>query len=470
MPIDPSIPLQVKVPQSNPLQTALQAAQFRYMNANGQAMQQKLDANTATSQAYQQATDPNTGVVDNNKLIGILSQDPRAAYNLGQVVQGINTQKQQNLTLQTGEQGLAAKRGAAVAQAGVGLLTNPNATGMDYVNALSDLRKNGIIDDGTFANTISEIAPVFNEPAKLRSLAQGMLAKLPPEIQAQYVAPALSTIDTGGAVNTVATNRMTGQPVVTGALNKTLSPGEATTPTRVFDTASGAPKDITRAQFAAGSSNGAGWQAAPALGQPEIAAAAAGRYNDLTAAAANAPTAINGYDRALAALKNTTSGPGASSAASISGALNSFGIPVASDTTTNFQALKKYLANAGAQAATASGYSGSDARLSTFTEGQPNPDKMNPAALSDAISYVKALQNGVIAKNNAAQAYLQAHGGNTATLPQFETQWSNSFSPDVMELRGMSPQDQQAYISKLTPDKKQALMKSYSAMSAIGAF
>lgn len=470
MPIDPSIPLQVKAPQSNPLQTALQAAQWRYMNANGQAMQQQLDANTATSQAYQQATDPNTGVVDNNKLIGILSQDPRAAYNLGQVVQGINTQKQQNLTLQTGQQALAAKRGAAVAQAGVSLLTNPNATGMDYVNTLSDLRKNGIIDDGAFANALTEIAPAMNNPQQLRSMAQGMLAKLPPEIQAQYVTPALSTIDTGSAVNTVATNKMTGQPTVTGSLQKTLTPGEAATPTGIFDSGTGTYRNITRAQFANGSQGANGFQSQPAMGQEDIAKAAAGRYNDLTAAAANAPTAINGYDRALAALKNTTSGPGASSAASITGALNSFGIPVASDTTTNFQALKKYLANAGAQAATASGYSGSDSRLSAFTEGQPNPDKMNPTALSDAISYVKALQNGVIAKNNAAQAYLQAHGGNTATLPQFETQWSNSFSPDVMELRGMSPQDQQAYISKLTPDKKQALMKSYSAMSAIGAF
>ena len=83
---------------------------------------------------------------------------------------------------------------------------------------------------------------------------------------------------------------------------------------------------------------------------------------------------------------------------------------------------------------------------------------------------MKALQNGVIAKNNATQAYLQAHGGNTATLPAFETQWSNAFNPDVMELRGMSPQEQQSYIGKLTPAKKQALMKSYSAMSAIGAF
>lgn len=470
MPLDPSIPLRAQAPQSNPLQTALQAAQFRALNASSQAQQQQLDANMATSEAYQRATDPNTGVIDNNKLIGILSQDPRAAYNLGQVVQGINTQKQQNLTLQTGEQALAAKRGAAVAQAGVSLLTNPNATGMDYVNTLSDLRKNGVIDDGTFANTITAIAPAFNDPQKLRGMAQAFLAKLPPEIQAQYVTPALSTLDTGGAINTVATNKMTGQPVVTGTMPKTLTPGEATTPTRVFDPSTGTYRDITRAQFANGPQSGAGFQAAPAMGQDEIAKAAAARYNDLTAAAANSPTAINGYDRALAALKNTTSGPGASAAASITGALNSFGIPIASDTTTNFQALKKYLANAGAQAATASGYSGSDARLSSFTEGQPNPDKMNPTALADAISYVKALQNGVIAKNNATQAYLQAHGGNTATLPAFETQWSNAFNPDVMELRGMSPQEQQAYIGKLTPAKKQALMKSYSAMSAIGAF
>ena len=89
MPLDTSIPLQAQAPQQNPLQTLIGVANLRMANAQGGALQQQIAANRATSAAYQQATDPTTGVVDNNKLVGILSQDPNAAYNLPQVIQGI---------------------------------------------------------------------------------------------------------------------------------------------------------------------------------------------------------------------------------------------------------------------------------------------------------------------------------------------------------------------------------------------
>jgi len=51
MPLDTSIPLQTKAPEFNPLQQALQVAQYRAYNANGLAAQQQLAANRATSQA-----------------------------------------------------------------------------------------------------------------------------------------------------------------------------------------------------------------------------------------------------------------------------------------------------------------------------------------------------------------------------------------------------------------------------------
>jgi hypothetical protein len=100
MPLDTNIALNANAPAPiNPLQTALQVAQYRAYNANGQAAQQGLDANRAISAAYQQATDPTTGQVDNNKLMAIISQNPAAGSKLGEVVQGINTQKQQQQTL-----------------------------------------------------------------------------------------------------------------------------------------------------------------------------------------------------------------------------------------------------------------------------------------------------------------------------------------------------------------------------------
>jgi len=484
MAIDPSIPLNAGrgTVQMNPLQNLLQVAAVRNNMLQGAALGQQINANVAASQAYKQAIDPTTGKLDQNKFASIMAQGP-GAYNIPTYQKNAQDLANSQLTFQTNSQALAKKRAEAVAQAGVGLLSNPNATGTDYLNTLTGMLKNGVIDQSTFANTVQHISPYINDPAALRGQLTGMLANLPPEIQQKYVLPLMSTVNTGGQTNIVATNPITGAPHVAGTIQNSMTPGEAATPVPYFNPATGTPSVMTKRQFAAGGpqsasgASGAGIATGPALGQSDIAKASADRYNALTQSASEAPTAINGYDRALDALNAMSgnpisggTGPAADTAHMITGALNALGFQVTPDDTANYQTLKKYLANAGAQAASAAGYSGSDARMSAFEHGQPDPTKMNPEALRGAIQYVKALQQGVIAKNNAAQAYLQAHGGNTATLPAFETQWSHAFTPDVMEYRNMTPDQMQAYKNGLSPAALASFKKSYSQMAALGAF
>lgn len=484
MPIDPSIPLNAGrgVAQLNPLQNLLQVAAVRNNMLQGAALNQQINANVAASQAYKQAIDPVTGKLDQNKFATIMSQGP-GAYNLPTYLKNSQDLANSQQTFQVNAQALARKRAGAVAQAGVNLLNNPNATGTDYLNTLSGMLKNGVIDPQTYANTVEHISPYINDPAALRKQLTGMLSNLPPEIQQKYVLPVMSTVNTGGQTNIVATNPLTGTPRVAGTIQNSMTPGEAATPVSYFDPATGTQKVITKGQFAqtgapgTGAGVNGGVATAPALGQPEIAKAAADRYNALTQSAGEAPIAINGYNRALDALNAMSgdlgtggTGPGADTAHLITGALNALGAQAGPDDTANYQTLKKYLANAAAQAASASGYSGSDARLNAFEHGQPNASSMNPAALRGAIQYVKALQQGVIAKNNAAQSYLKAHGGNTAALPAFETQWSNAFSPDVMEYRDMTPEQMRAYVKGLSPAKLASFKKSYSQMAALGAF
>lgn len=486
MPIDPSIPLNAGrgVTQMNPLQNLLQVSVMRNNMLQGAALNQQINANVAASQAYKEAIDPTTGKLDQNKFASIMAQGP-GAYNLPTYLKNSQDLANSQLTYQTNAQALAKKRAEAVAQAGVTLLSNPNATGSDYLNTLSGMLKNGVIDANTYAGAVQQITPDIGNPAALRNHLTGMLANLPPEIQQKYVLPAMSTVNTGGQTNIVATNPITGAPNITGTIKNSMTPGEAATPVPYFNTTTGTPSVMTKSQFAqtgapgTGTGVNGGVATAPALGQPEIAKAAADRYNALTQAAMDAPTAINGYDRALSALDAVESGGimqggGTGTAADaknlVTGAMNAFGIPISTDETANYQTLKKYLANAGAQAASAAGYSGSDARMDAFEHGQPNATTMNPKALRGAIEYVKALQSGVIAKNNAAQAYLQAHGGNTATLPAFETQWSNVFTPDVMEYRNMTPAQMQTYVNDLSPSQLASFKQSYSKMAALGAF
>lgn len=214
---------------------------------------------------------------------------------------------------------------------------------------------------------------------------------------------------------------------------------------------------------------------APSLapGANDLAEGSAKSFNDLRAQASSTPTAIDGYNRAEQALmQGITTGPGSTMGTNIIGRLNTAGIPLMKGDATGYQSLQKYLANANAQAAAASGYNGSDARFESFSHGQPSAENMNPQALRYAIQYVRGQQAGVQAKYQAAQSFLNANNNSTVNYPQFEAQWNRVYSPDVMMVRSMPNQvDQQAYMQQLKQQGKlNDFIKSYQAMQQMGAF
>ncbi len=228
MPLDPSIPLQSKAPDLNPLATLLQVGQLKYLQQNSNRLQME----TAASQAVGQAIQRNTGPDGKVNLLGVqsdLAKDPNAVFGL-QGATGTNLSQQgqqlvntgQQITNDTGAQALAEKRGEAVAKAGVSLLTNPKATGADYMSTLSDLHKNGIIDDKTYIDSIDHVTPHLNNPAQLKEIVRGTLAKLPDAIQATYVKPVLGEFSNGGATQFTARDPLNGDTQIVGSAENTL--------------------------------------------------------------------------------------------------------------------------------------------------------------------------------------------------------------------------------------------------------
>lgn len=210
-----------------------------------------------------------------------------------------------------------------------------------------------------------------------------------------------------------------------------------------------------------------------APGADKIAGGSADSFNSLRSAAGSTTTAIDGYNKAEESLlSGVTTGPGSTVGANIIGRLNTAGIPILKGDVTGYQSLQKYLSNANAQAASASGYNGSDARFEAFSHGQPNTETMNPTALRYAIQYVRGQQAGVQAKYQAAQSFINQQGGGTGNYPQFEAQWNRVYSPDVMMVRAMpNPADQQKYLQTLKQQGKlNDWMNSYRQMQAMGAF
>lgn len=496
MPIDPSIALNANRPAPiNPLQQALSVAQYRAINASGMAQQQQLAANRATSAAYQQATDPNTGQVDNNKLVGILSQNPDAAYNLPQVIQGINTQKQQQTTLNTTNFDLAMKQNGFLNQR-LGAIDPASPTFQaDVMRTATEFVHNFQGDPQKVQGQLSDLPPLGSTPQQNSLWLQRHLAAIGAVgEQLKSLQPQFAPVNTGPA--TVAVNQnplaLGGVGTVGYTVQNGLSPSDAASPVTV--NANGQPTMITKGQFAGaqgvapapsgqggapgaaggvpGQLPGGGFSAAPPLGADKIAGDAATRYGNLQQAASQAKPLMQTYDMAAQALQGTIAGKGAAAALNVPALLNTFGIQAGSDSVKNNQLLVNYLNSAADQAASSLGLSGSDSRLAAAKAGQPDPAHMNAPALLESIQHVKGLQQAVLDRQQATTNFLAQNGNNTSALPQFETKWNQSFNPDVSYVRSLGdPAAQQAAMQKLkTEGKLQQWTKDYQAMKALGAF
>lgn len=507
MPLDTSIALNANAPQpTNPLATALQVAQYRYMNANSQAQQQSLNANRATSSAYQQAVDPTTGQLDTNKLSSLIAGNPDAAYNYAATMKGVQDMRQSQATLDTTRLDQAQKAQTALRSGMGSLLAKPDLSPTDIQGFVGTMVKAGSIPQQV---ADAELQSMPQDPAQIRPwLAQHFNSALSGEQQLSNMKPSFSPVNTGPA--TVAVNQnpnaigANGQPMGVGSVGYTvqngLSPSDALSPGITLNNggqpttylkgqlpgAGGAPSPIASppAQPGGQATPGAqpassgvpqlpsgGYATAPPMGAQGIADAAGTRYGNLQQAASQAKPLMQTYDLAAQALKSTIAGKGANAALNVPALLNTFGIQAGSDAVKNNQLLSNYLNSAADQAASSLGLSGSDSRLAAAKAGQPDPANMNGPALLESINHVKGLQQAVLDRQQATTNFLAQNGNNTSALPQFETKWNQSFNPDVSYVRSLSPDDQQAALQKLkTEGKLQQWTKDYSAMKGLGAF
>ncbi|WP_176322475.1 hypothetical protein [Burkholderia vietnamiensis] len=480
MALDTSIPLQAKAPEFNPLQQALQVAQFRYMNANGQALQQQLDANRAVSAAYQQATDPTTGKVDNNKLMGIISQDPRAAYNMSQIAQGINTQQQQQIGIDTAKLDQSIKAQTGLRQGLGSLLTKPDLSPQDVMGFATTQLQAGAITPQVFQ---AEMQSMPQDPQALRGwVQQHYMSALNGETQLNAMMPRYAQVNTGPATVAVNQNPLAaggGVGTVGYTVQNGLSPSDAQSPGITLNK-SGQPVTYTKGQMQAGEVPqlpGGGYATSPPLGASDVASGAATRYNTLQTAAAQAKPMMQTYDLANQAVQGAItagkgSGPIASAGGVVQTILGALGQKSTGDSVKDYQLAVNYLNSAADQAASSLGLSGSDSRLAAAKAGQPDPNNMNLPALQESIAHAKGLQQALLDRQQAATNFLAQNGNNTSQLPQFEAKWNQAFNPDVSYIRSLTdPAQQQAAMQQLKAQGKlQGWVKDYQAMKALGAF
>ncbi|QQK04758.1 hypothetical protein JFN94_25865 [Burkholderia anthina] len=450
------------------------------MNANGQALQQQLDANRAVSAAYQQATDPTTGKVDNNKLMGIISQDPRAAYNMSQIAQGINTQQQQQIGIDTAKLDQSIKAQSGLRQGLGSLLTKPDLSPQDVMNFGVTQLQAGAITPQVFQ---AEMQSMPQDPQALRGwLQQHYMSALNGETQLNAMMPKYAQVNTGPATVAVNQNPLAaggGVGTVGYTVQNGLSPSEALAPGLTLNQ-NGQPTTYTKGQMAGGQvpqAPGGGYATGAPLGASDVASGAATRYNTLQTAASQAKPMMQTYDLANQAVQGAiAAGKGAGPIASAGGVvqtlLGALGQNPTGDSVKDYQLAVSYLNSAADQAAQSLGLSGSDARVAAAKAGQPDPNNMNLPALQESIAHAKGLQQALLDRQQATTNFLAQNGNNTSQLPQFEAKWNQSFNPDVSYIRSLGdPAAQQAAMQQLKAQGKlQSWMKDYQAMKALGAF
>jgi hypothetical protein len=482
MALDTSIALNANAPQpTNPLQQALQIAQFRAYNANGQAAQQGLEANRAISQAYQQATDPITGKVDNNKLMGIISQDPAAGYKLGEVVQSINTQKQQEATLDTTRLDQAQKAQGALRSGMGSLLTKPDLSPADIQGFVGTMVKAGAIPQQV---ADAELQSMPQDPAQIRPwLAQHFNSALSGEQQLANMKPQFAQVNTGPA--TVAVNQnpnaigANGQPMGVGSVGYTvgngLSPADAAAQVPVINP-DGTPGTRSKASVLQeqgygdalpagfksngryGAANGGVVTTGPAPGVADANQKANAAGGDMLVADqqsnAQSGTRINMLQNASTALANAQTGTGADKLNAVRGVIATLGGPA--DKVASYDEANKYLTQY-AQTKAASFGHGTDSQLAAALAGNGNT-KISNLAAQDVVKVNLGLERMEQARMKA----WESAGLQPSQYGQWKSQWGSQVDPRVFVADQMDPSKVQGMVKGMNPKEQATFRTQYN--------
>jgi hypothetical protein len=432
MPLDPSIPLKAQAPAFNPLQQALQVAQYRYMNANSNQLQQSMAANQAIGQIIQRNTKPD-GTVDLQGVQRDAASNPDAAYglqaatgtNLTQQGQQYNNQNSQTVA-QNNALSLQQNQQKHLTQQIGTLLNKPELSRDDVVNMATTSAKTYGLPDNIVQQSIANIP---SDPAQLKPYLYSKLAALgAPGEQATAMTPGGGTMDSGPSTAIINMRPAAGQigaPVA--VYNKGFTPGEATTPTQVGTDASGAPIYGTRQQFADKTAGG-GTVTGVSPYQTSASTGAAQYEAGLNQRAQAANGSTHYMNEAQDLLTGIQSGGGATKWKQLAERAQAIGAPqsvvdkLAGGDLGDVQAASKVLMQGAIQQMQANfAGTGAAANVDAFMKNNPNLD-VDPRGMQKMIAFINGM-NAVTGKEQQAYRQFVNGGGNPADFP---AKWNTS--------------------------------------------
>jgi hypothetical protein len=498
MPLDTSIALNAKAPEFNPLQQALQVAQFRAYNANGMAAQQQLAANQATSRAFQASIDPVTGQLDTNKLSLALQQEPDAAYNYAQTMKAVQDARQAQQTYDKGAVDLNnAQRGNysdsmkfLTQQFATVDPNDPNAAGKIAQIGL-DAVQHGHVPMNMFKATIAQMP---DDPKQLPQFIKQKLASFQDAgAQLGSITPKPTQVDNGATKQYVDTNPISNPSIVGTTIQNQLSPESATAPVSVMGPGN-TPGVVPRGEMwsvpplqTGANPQGAG-QAAPMPGGAAPAQAGGGHFVPTGTAmgvadsnagnvdtvnkhwatvgndANNAQTNIGIAQNIKAYADKALTGKQSDKLAAVNGILSIFGQGGQTDISTATDLLQKNMARLSLTSRQGAG--GTDAAGALATAANPH-GTMTAEAIKDAADQVIGAQKMAIAQQQLLQPYKLSNdvAGYQTALSKF----NQAADPRVWQFQGMDAQQRAKFKASMSPADQKAFSNKIRTLEGIGA-
>lgn len=471
--------------QINPLQTLLGATQLKGAMLQQQQLTQQMGANKAISAAYQAATDPMTGQVDQNRLLGLISQDPNAAYNLPQVQGQILEQRNKQLEFDKNKFDLAVKQNNYFKNQFAPLAQSGNVTMEDLSRIGAGMVKDGLLP---VEDVIRGMKDIPNTPeGRAQWVKQKYLQSLDNDAQLKLMLPQNETLNTGGVNQFISRDPSTGQVSVMGAVQNTMDPNTATAPVQVFNPATGAMESITRQQFAGGSAPGqapAGggqgrypgaqgqapaqpqaFQAGPSLGQAAAAETvgkgSAEQVMSLQSQAEGAPQRVYFLQDMMAQLPKFESGPTADWTAKANALALQLAPGLAAKWGVDPQAVAskeeftKFATNLAINSSSGLG-AGTDSKLATAVAGNPNAS-LSKLGNEQIMKVLIGTERATQAKNEA----WQSSGVQPQDYGKWSAQWNKDIDPRVFVTPELTQEERAKMFKGLKPADQKKFLDSY---------
>lgn len=481
MPIDASIPLQVKKPDtfgrlSELTQLQRQAIAVKADKVALRSAEQSQGQREALAKFDWSKLTGDDGTIDLNKIMGSGLREA-AGDQFPQAMQQAAQIKQQQLSAKQTLVGLTDSQRKSFAEM-VGALRSDPAVIQgtpEGKQRLNDALGQYITMYGPDVQNVVKAyaAPLMNAPpGKAGQVLQNIqLQATSASDQASRQAPQYQS--TGNELRNVNPYAQTSQ--APSSIPLTIAPGQQS---QVGQDPIGNPMEVRR--DARGNIIGA----TPLAGMPNFSPGerqsleqqAESNFRNVEAnriAASLAPQQLDQIDKALKLSEGVSTGGGewSRTRAKLESALSSAipGIDTVTDDATKLQLLDKYLERIAADSARVLGANASTDAARESIARQNASTGYTRDAVQNVLEYAKAQTMAMAAKGDAQEKWLKEEGNKITSQHEFETKWRQAYDPLLFQLESLPEAKQREKVKGLSADRRAELKKKLQALRDLGA-